>query len=115
MERCLRLLIVEDEGTLRRSLCLFFRRRGYEVSEASSLEEAEVRLAEGPFAAALIDVCLPDGSGLSLLGRFGAGRAIAMSANPASIAFPDPATWPRLQKPLDLVETERLVAQLAAA
>ncbi len=111
----MRLLIVEDEGTLRRSLCLFFRRRGYDVVEASSLEEAESRLGDGPFAAALIDVCLPDGSGLSLLGRLDAGRVIAMSANPASFAFPDLGDAPRLQKPLDLAETERLVAQLAAA
>ena len=109
----MRILIVEDEGTLRRSLTRYFELRCYEVVEAGSLAEAEQRLRAGGFEVALVDVCLPDGNGLELLDRIGTSRAIAMSAHPGF--FRGSNALHRMEKPLDLAQTERLVASLAAA
>jgi DNA-binding response OmpR family regulator len=111
----MRLLIVEDERLLRRSLTHYFELRGYEVAEAGCLAEAEEQLATGPFEAALVDVCLPDGNGLCLLERIGSARVIAMSAHPSFFELGGRAVLHRMEKPLDLAHAERLVARLAAA
>lgn len=110
-----RMLIVEDERSLRRSLAQFFERRGYEVSQAGSISEAEGNLEGGGFEVALVDVCLPDGSGLDLLARIGAERSIAMTAFPNFAHFAASGVIHHMEKPLDLHQTAELVAEVAAA
>jgi DNA-binding NtrC family response regulator len=67
-----RVLIVEDDANLRAALAALVSREGALAEEAATLEEARKRLAEAPFDAALVDLTLPDGSGLDLLGDSGA-------------------------------------------
>ena len=60
-------LIVEDDPDFRSSLGALVSREGYDTSEAGSLAEARTVLASKPPDLALVDLGLPDGSGLELL------------------------------------------------
>jgi PAS domain S-box-containing protein len=60
------ILVVEDEPAARRVLEIMLQRAGYDVAAASSLAEARGALETRRFAAVLLDVQLPDGSGLEL-------------------------------------------------
>jgi DNA-binding NtrC family response regulator len=64
-----RVLVVDDDDSVRAGLRRFLALKGFEVSEASSCAEAvEVSVRATP-EAALLDHQLPDGSGLELLAR----------------------------------------------
>jgi two-component system nitrogen regulation response regulator NtrX len=60
-----RILIVDDEENIGRSLRLILEREGYAVSTCSNL--AEARVYSSRVDAYLLDVRLPDGSGIDLL------------------------------------------------
>jgi DNA-binding NtrC family response regulator len=62
-----RALIVEDDPDFRSSLAALVSREGYETFEAANLAEARAALAAKPPNLALVDLGLPDGSGLELL------------------------------------------------
>lgn len=63
-----RILIVEDESTLRTALFRVLNRQGHQVVTAGSLKEARMLAnADHPPDLALIDVHLPDGDGLQLM------------------------------------------------
>jgi DNA-binding NtrC family response regulator len=62
------LLLVEDEAVLARHLVTLLSHEGYEVHHAGSLADAQRIAAATPLDAALLDLRLPDGSGLDLLG-----------------------------------------------
>ena len=60
------LLLVEDDPAIVTALSDFLKREGFAVTAASGQTEA-LRLLEGRrFHLALLDVTLPDGSGLAL-------------------------------------------------
>jgi CheY-like chemotaxis protein len=74
-----RILLVEDDANFRK---VFIRALGLALAserlecvfvEAGSLTEARVRLREGGLDAALIDVTMPDGNGLELVGEINDG------------------------------------------
>ena len=67
-QSALDVLIVEDDVHLRAALAALASREGAVPREAGTLEEARKRLAEAPLDAVLVDLTLPDGSGLGLLG-----------------------------------------------
>lgn len=63
-------LLVEDEPLIRRRLESLLRQLGYTpdaVVTAASLQEARACLSDQPFALALVDLGLPDGSGIDLI------------------------------------------------
>jgi two-component system response regulator AtoC len=60
-------LIVEDEDNARTFFSSLLTSNGYEVAEAGNLEEAYKQIEHGKADIILLDVLLPDGSGLSLL------------------------------------------------
>ena len=63
-----RVLIVDDESSLRTTLFRLLDKKGYHVVTASSRREAEaLAQAEAGFDVALIDLRLPDGDGLELM------------------------------------------------
>jgi DNA-binding NtrC family response regulator len=64
-----RLLIVEDETTLRESLKRVFGREGYDVEAVGSAEEALARVEGEAFGVILTDIILPGIDGIELLGR----------------------------------------------
>lgn len=59
-----RLLVVEDEPTIRHLMCDILERAGYEVVCARSV--AEAKAAEGPWDLLVIDRKLGDGDGLEI-------------------------------------------------
>jgi DNA-binding NtrC family response regulator len=61
------ILVVDDESEIREGLELLLRSEGYGVSLADSAEAALARLGDRPFDLLLLDVSLPDRSGLDLL------------------------------------------------
>ncbi len=62
-----RLLIVDDEESFRKLTARELARSGYTVEGAGTLGAAREALARGSFHLVLLDVRLPDGSGLDLL------------------------------------------------
>ena len=61
-----KILIIEDEPDIRKTLEYNISREGYEVISASSLSEARQNLESSSFSLLLLDLMLPDGSGLDL-------------------------------------------------
>lgn len=61
-----RILVVEDEASLRAVTVRALEFAGFSVTGAASAAEARGAAAEGAFDLALLDVMLPDGSGLEL-------------------------------------------------
>lgn len=61
------LLVVDDEPHIGLVLRPYFEQLGYRVSFARSLREARAVLGAGPPDGVLLDLHLPDGSGLELL------------------------------------------------
>jgi two-component system KDP operon response regulator KdpE len=64
-----RVLVVDDERQILRALKVILRDAGYEVVEAATVDEALDRAAVRPPDAAIIDLVLPDGSGVELCRR----------------------------------------------
>ena len=60
----MRILLIEDRERVAQSTGAALRSRGYAVTIASTLREANDRFAEGGTDLAIVDVGLPDGSGL---------------------------------------------------
>jgi two-component system phosphate regulon response regulator PhoB len=61
-----KILIIEDEPDIRKTLEYNISREGYEVISASSLSEGRQKLESASFSLLLLDLMLPDGSGLDL-------------------------------------------------
>ncbi len=62
-----RILVVDDQDSIRFFLRKSLEAEGLEVDGAGSCEQARVRLQEAPPDVVLLDLKLPDGSGLELL------------------------------------------------
>ena len=101
LKRSPRLLIIEDEPVLLKVLGDYYAGRGIEVACAESLAAAREHLAKSCFDAVLLDINLPDGNGLSLLGLVPPERALAITSRP------DPQRFEKLglryvPKPFDM-------------
>lgn len=74
-----RVLIVEDDESLRRIVSRHLRAQGYEVDEVSSAEDAAAALENGPRPdVVLLDLNLPGDTGWDLL----RGQAMAKAGSP---------------------------------
>lgn len=63
----MRILIVEDDATLADGLSVGLRLSGFTPELVDSCADATEALAQGGFAAVVLDIMLPDGSGLDVL------------------------------------------------
>lgn len=61
------ILVVDDDDLLRQQLARAFERRGLEVRTAANLAEAKALITEESPELAVIDLKMPDGSGMKLL------------------------------------------------
>ena len=61
-----KILIIEDEPDIRKTLEYNIFREGYKVVSASSLSEGKEQINSSDFSLILLDLMLPDGSGLDL-------------------------------------------------
>jgi two-component system, response regulator RegA len=83
------LLLVEDDRLLGEALRSALTKRGYEVEVCPTRREALARVAAQPFKFGVVDLRLPDGSGLCVvqaLRRAGAATAIVVLTGYANIA-----------------------------
>ena len=63
------LLIVDDDEDFRGTLCRRFRRRGFQVQDAASGEQALERVERRQFDVAIVDMVMPGMSGIELLAK----------------------------------------------
>lgn len=61
------ILIVEDDTTLNQGLCKALRENDRQIVSCESISEAKEQLSLGTVSFVLLDINLPDGSGLDLL------------------------------------------------
>ena len=114
----MRILVVEDEPTLQDSLVRGLRHAGHAVDSAGTIAQALSKLGFDPYDALVLDLGLPDGSGLDLartLRQTGANLMIlALTARdgiPDRVAGLDAGADDYLVKPFALDE---LLARLRA-
>ena len=62
-----RLLIVDDEASIRDMLAFFFHKKGFEVMTASNFTEGQASALRSSPDLVLCDIKMPDGNGLDLL------------------------------------------------
>ncbi len=60
------ILVVDDDPEIRRLLSRFLTEQGFRVAAAGSRAEFDERMADGHFDLVILDVMLPDGSGLDV-------------------------------------------------
>ena len=63
----MKILIVEDDASLREIMIRALKQEGYVTEYASTFSEADIKLAGYNYDCILLDIMLPDGSGLDLL------------------------------------------------
>jgi two-component system, cell cycle sensor histidine kinase and response regulator CckA len=114
----LRVLVADDEPTLRLAITLFLKRRGHEVTQASDAYEAYRLATEQQFDVALVDARMP-GDGLVLLEQLEAmpslqGRTALMTGDLGRARTSQGITTgrPYLVKPFDMNEAVTLLEKL---
>lgn len=80
-----RILVVDDDPGFTPAIAELLRELGFEVEVATSLEEARASIDEGLPDALLMDLLLPDGSGLELIESIdtSATRVIVITGHPS--------------------------------
>lgn len=84
--RTMRIMLVDDHAPFRRAMAALLDREAdlEVVAQAGSLEEARRHAASASFDVALLDLGLPDGSGLDVIGdlrRDGSGTVVIVLSN----------------------------------
>lgn len=112
-------LVVDDEESARSFICEALKDAGYEALEAGDLAHAQKAVASGAADIILLDVRLPDGSGLTLLDRLAVENprppVIMITAHgevDTAVEAMKKGAQDFLQKPLDL---EQLLEATARA
>jgi two-component system response regulator PilR (NtrC family) len=115
-----KLLVVEDEPSLRQMLEILFRREGYTVVSAPGYRAAVEAIAQHPqpFPVILTDLSMPDGSGLDLVSaaksRSPASEVILLTAHSTvenAILAMRSGAYDFVAKPFDPAELAALVAK----
>jgi putative two-component system response regulator len=116
------ILVVDDEESIRRPIRRYLEQQGYDVSTAGTGEDALRTLAREPAACVLLDVYLPDGSGVELVPRILAmepGTAVLMltAVNDATTATlcMQRGAMDYLTKPVDLAVLGRAIQRALSA
>jgi two-component system, OmpR family, KDP operon response regulator KdpE len=113
-----RVLVCDDEPQILRALKVILRDAGFEVIEAATMQEALDRAAVRPPDAAIVDLMLPDGSGIELcrsLREWSTMPILVLSAigdEDAKVQALDAGADDYVTKPFG---TRELVARLGAA
>ncbi|HOZ46978.1 MAG TPA: SpoIIE family protein phosphatase [Candidatus Hydrogenedentes bacterium] len=62
-----RVLVIDDESTVRHVVARLVKRAGFEVTEAENGRDAQAKLREEAFDVALVDLAMPEMDGIALL------------------------------------------------
>jgi DNA-binding NtrC family response regulator len=116
-----KLLVVDDELSVRDSLAKWFREEGYEVTVAESANEALTRVAEQPYDLVLLDIKMRGTDGVELqrkLHELVPDLIVIMMTGYASVetavATLRNGAYDYITKPLDPEETAHLVTKALA-
>ena len=82
----MKILIIEDEPSLKEIMTDYLQKERYVVESVSTLGEALFKLADYDYDCVLLDIMLPDGNGLSLLRKL---REMGKSENVIIISAKD--------------------------
>ena len=63
----MRILVIEDQSSLSEAISSFLKMKGHATDVAGTIREAELSLLGAEFSIVLLDLMLPDGSGMDLL------------------------------------------------
>jgi DNA-binding response OmpR family regulator len=116
-----RVLIVEGNDVLRTMLFTILRHQPVGVDTAASAEEALQKVTQCDYALALVDMDMPDGSGVSFLTEFNDERPQATTfviavRDPKNETWLDPSMVSAvLNKPLEIDLLAELVRECALA
>jgi two-component system response regulator HydG len=69
MSQATRVMVVDDEATIREALTAWLAKEGYQVESAASGPEALARLSEAAYGLLLVDIKMPGMDGLELVAR----------------------------------------------
>jgi len=118
--RSLRILVADDEPTLRLAIALFLKRRGHQVTQARDAYEGLALAREAEFDVALVDARMP-GDGLALLEHLETipslrGRTALMTGDLGRARTSQGISTgrPYLVKPFDMNEAVNLLEKLGA-
>lgn len=110
-----RVLVADDEPTLRLALAMFLGRHGYEVDQAEDVEQALKMFTSRDYDVAFVDVRMP-GDGLALLARLDDlpdwhGHAILMTGDQTQPRIREELRGgrPHLIKPFDMMDAVRMI------
>ncbi len=109
------ILVVEDEALFRKQVIRFLEKAGADVAAAKDLGAARNLLDEMPFDFALLDINLPDGSGMDLLrdGAFSANSGVIVMTAEGGVGSAVEAmrlgAADYLAKPFDLEELPLII------
>lgn len=70
----MKVLVVEDEKFLSKSICEYLRMEGYICEEAHTYKEALFKTADNRYNCLILDIGLPDGSGLDIIREMKANK-----------------------------------------
>ena len=114
------ILLVEDDASFGDVLSEELRARGHEVERAGTIADARERLREARFDVALLDLQLPDGSGLDILREIAAEalpvEALVLTGNaevPSALEAMRLGAYDYVAKPPRLEELNVLVQKAA--
>ena len=106
-----KVLVADDDRTIRRNLMLLLRSEGYQCLEAADGNEALARIAADAPDAVLLDLKMPGRDGLEVLGQLGPALAdlpvivvTALGGSTAAIEAMRLGAYDYLTKPFDLDE-----------
>jgi two-component system, NtrC family, response regulator HydG len=114
-------LVVDDDAGFRAGVAELVKREGFAVASVGSLKEARAELLANPPDILLVDLHLPDGSGLSLLEAFEANSApeVVLITGSASIETAVEAlrlgVADYLTKPLDFARVKMALGNVTRA
>ena len=115
-----RILVIDDEVNLQKTLALFLAEKGHQVRTASSAAQGLDLLSSFDPRVVILDLRLPDASGLDILGpitaRAPSARVIVITAYhdmETTISAMRRGAFDYLHKPLDIDELEQSVARAA--
>jgi DNA-binding NtrC family response regulator len=113
-----RALIVDDHEPTLNTLSTLVQREGYGTAEATSVEDARARLEGSKFDVVLVDLNLPDGSGMGLLeeARNAGSSAVVLITGQASVNSAVEAlrmgVTDYLTKPVDFERVRSILAEV---